>query len=464
MHRKSPDKQKAEVTAFLSLIFLLLVSFTGMIMESASLQMAKSYRRADACRALESVFAEFQRELLEEFHVFGLDGGYESGAYSERQVMDRYSYYGASGMENRILRIQFLSDQKGEAFREQAITYMMQKYGLDTGEGIFSESSNWQQQKEESGGLQRLDEQTQGELDQMLVDNETELPVRDNPLPNIARLKREPLLSLVMPKEKPVSQKQLVLTDTVSGRARNEGFGTFEDVAGTPPFSRVMFGSYLLEHFICAVPEDGSTKSAGTLDYELEYILNGDGNDSKNLEAVARKLLMLRFAPNYGYLLTDSGKQAEAEALALTLSTAAGFPPAAGAVKQILLLGWAFGECIMDIRSLLAGSKVPLIKSTDSWQLSISHLLTLGQAEDNIEGADSEGGLTYREYLRILLFLEGEDEIALRGLDMAEQRLRLQKGLTWFRADACISKIEIESTCRLRRGISYQFRTYYGYR
>ena len=59
--------KKGEVTAYLSLVFILLMTFVGGIMESASIQMAKNYRRADMNRAMESVFAEYQKELLEEY-------------------------------------------------------------------------------------------------------------------------------------------------------------------------------------------------------------------------------------------------------------------------------------------------------------------------------------------------------------------------------------------------------------
>ena len=48
---------------FVSLIFILLVSFAGSLMESASIQMAKNYRRADMNRAIESVFAEYQKGI-----------------------------------------------------------------------------------------------------------------------------------------------------------------------------------------------------------------------------------------------------------------------------------------------------------------------------------------------------------------------------------------------------------------
>lgn len=80
------------------------------------------------------------------------------------------------------------------------------------------------------------------------------------------------------------------------------------------------------------------------LDYEVEYILEGKGSDRENLEAVAKKLLLLRFAPNYGCILGSAGMRAQAESLALTLCTAAALPMLTGAVTQVLLLAWAFGE------------------------------------------------------------------------------------------------------------------------
>lgn len=49
--------QKGEITAFLSLVFLLILSFLGAMVESASIQVLKNYKRADTILAVESVFA-----------------------------------------------------------------------------------------------------------------------------------------------------------------------------------------------------------------------------------------------------------------------------------------------------------------------------------------------------------------------------------------------------------------------
>ena len=72
--------QKGEITAFLSLVFLLILSFLGAMVESASIQVLKNYKRADTILAVESVFAEYQKQLLEEYDLFALDAGYGEGS------------------------------------------------------------------------------------------------------------------------------------------------------------------------------------------------------------------------------------------------------------------------------------------------------------------------------------------------------------------------------------------------
>ena len=63
---------------YLSLVFILLISFAGAMLESASLQNVKNYRRADMTRAVESIFAEYQKELWEVYGIFALEGSYET--------------------------------------------------------------------------------------------------------------------------------------------------------------------------------------------------------------------------------------------------------------------------------------------------------------------------------------------------------------------------------------------------
>lgn len=452
--------EKGEVTAYLSLIFILLISFVGGIMEAASVQMAKNYRRADMNRAIESVFAEYQKELLEEYGIFALEGSYESGSYSEDTIKNRLDFYGAQGIRQSVSRIEFLTDHGAEAFCGQVEAYMKHKYGLNLLQDKIGMTDVWKQQEEQAKDCEKDEIKQQKELSGLLQENEGWLPAEENPIEHVEQLKKSSLLDLIMPKDKPVSQKTIDLGDTLSFRELNCGYGDFSDVAeegGT--LTSLILGEYLLEQFSNGAGEPG----AGALDYQLEYILAGKDSDRDNLEAVAGKLMMLRFVPNYLHLQGSSTKKAEAEALALTLCSLLAVPAITEAAAQVILLAWAYGECLMDMRSLLKGNKVPLVKTDDSWQLSLSGLMKLGQEGDLNDGKDTQGGLPYKEYLRILLFLEKKETAAMRALDLIEQNLRTEHGLVFFKADQCISKIEVKSTCNLRRGIVYQFATYFGY-
>lgn len=452
--------KKGEVTAYLSLVFILLMTFVGGIMESASIQMAKNYRRADMNRAMESVFAEYQKELLEEYEIFALDTGYETSQYGEDMVIRRLEYYRAQNMEHQVRRIQYLTDHGGRAFYEQVAAYMEQQYGIDLVKEQVGMTDIWKKQDEQIIEYEQTGKTEQEHLEQLLEEQAGELPSEDNPIAYVEELKKSPILSLVMPEDRQVSEKKIALASMVSERQRNQGYGDFSDVtpeAGT--VDHLLFGRYLSDHFGHAVSEEDK----GALDYELEYLLAGKESDRENLEAVVNQLLLFRFVPNYMHLQGSSTKKAEAEAMALTLCSLLAVPAITQAAAQVILLAWAYGECLMDVRALLNKGKVPLMKNEESWQLSLSDLLKLGQDKSLNDGQDTGSGLTYEEYLRILLFLEKKEALGMRALDLIENNLRTKHGLTSFQADQCVSKMEMDSTCKLRRGIHYRFSTYFGY-
>lgn len=452
--------KKAEVTAFLSLIFILLVTFIGGIMESASVQMAKNYRRTDVNRAMESVFAEYQKELLENYDIFSLDGTYESGRYSEGLVKKRLEYYGADHIENTFRRIQFLTDNGAEAFYEQVMYYMENKYGLNHLKDKFSMTDTWRVQEEKADKYEKESHEKEEELNGLLGEAGGNLPSQDNPIAHVSQLKEKSLLELIMPKGRAVSGKKINLDNSLLRREKNKGYGDFSDVAaGSSPWSSLVFGEYLLGHFSMATDKEAK----GALDYELEYICAGKESDRENLETVAGKLLLIRFAANYIFLQNSPSKRAEAEALALTLCSLAALPALCQAAAQVILLSWAFGESVVDLRALLNGSRVPFTKTEATWQLSLAGLMKLGESGDVSDGKDSGEGLYYKEYLRMLLFLEKKEKISMRALDMVELNLQKVYGMKFFKADCCISRIEVKSSVRLRRGITYEFQTYYGY-
>lgn len=449
--------KKGEVTAFLSILFLLFLSLTATIIEGASVQITKNKRRADVDRALESVFAEYQKNLLEEYDVFALDGTYESGVFAEKKLLDRLEFYGAGKGKYTIEKIQLLSDDCGRAFREQVIAYMKQKNGMDQIEELAGETTEWEEQSVKQEEYKEEGKEVTGDLEQSLTEAEQQLPDEDNPLGIFSEIKTKGMLAMTVPKEMNVSEKAVVWNSLPSNRKLRKGRGAFKvQKEKGKTMSKLYFTSYLLEKFSAADKPDEKKK----LSYELEYVLGGKESDRENLDIVVTKLVGMRFPVNYGFLLSDSVKKAEAETMAAALAGVIALPALIGIIKQAILLAWAFGESIMDVRSLLAGGKIALVKNKENWKLQLSSLLKLGK--EDIDVQKSESGLSYREYLRMLLFLQKEEECTMRSLDVIEMNMRQKKG-EFFRVDCCVSKLEIKSICTIRERITYRFSTLCGY-
>lgn len=449
--------KKGEVTAFLSILFLLFLSLTATIIESATVQVTKNKRRADVTRAIESVFAEYQKDLLKEYDVFALEGTYESGSFTEKKLLDRLKFYGAGKGTYKIEKIQFLSDDFGKAFREQIIAYMKQKSGVTSMEELAGVTTEWMDQERKQGKYEKEGKEVTGSLEQSLAEAEQELPTEDNPLELFSEIKTKGMLCMVVPKELRISEKMIQLKELPSNRKLRKGRGTFKTPKEkSETMSKLYFTSYLLEKFSAMDNPDEKKK----LSYELEYVIGGRKSDRENLDIVVTKLVGMRFPVNYGFLLRDSVKKAEAEAMATTLAGVIALPALIGVIKQAILLAWAFGESIMDVRGLLAGEKVELLKNKENWKLQLSSLLKLGKEEITVQ--KSESGLSYREYLRMLLFLQKEKEVTMRSLDVIEMNIKQKRG-EFFRVDSCISKLEIKSICTIREKITYRFSTLYGY-
>ena len=128
--------KKGEITVFLSLTVVLLVSFILGMMNAANIQLMKNQARIDVDSALYSLFGEYQTDLLEEYHIFGIEETYGTGNLQEENLQEenllrRMHYFGTKGIVHEIKGIQYLTDLDGMGLREQIITYMEQKYGIE---------------------------------------------------------------------------------------------------------------------------------------------------------------------------------------------------------------------------------------------------------------------------------------------------------------------------------------------
>ena len=135
-----------------------------------------------------------------------------------------------------------------------------------------------------------------------------------------------------------------------------------------------------------------------------------------------------------------------------------GIPPLVAAAKHLLLLALAYGESIIDVRNLAEGNKVPLVKSKTSWQLSFQGLAGL-----NCTRKTSKNGLSYEDYLVLLLAMQKEkEEKYVRMMDVMEDNIR--KKDAGFRMDRCLTAWKVTVPIRMKRlafgGMSLPFGTY----
>lgn len=267
----------------------------------------------------------------------------------------------------------------------------------------------------------------------------SEITPDNNPLEVIKRIRTMGILGLVLPDDAVISEKEADVSVFTSNRNLQKGMGSLGGrESGTS--DKLFLQAYAMNK-LGTYREPGNP---GALDYQVEYIVGGKGSDRENLKKTVNRMLLLREAANAAYLYTDPEKRAQSGALAASLCTALLIPEGAFVVEKLLLLGWAYGESLLDVRQLMAGGKVPLVKNSASWQLALSDigqifsLLQDGQAKNT-------SGLDYNDYLQILLFTSSRNNLTFRCMDMIEQNIRLKPGKENFRIDSCMECLEMET-------------------
>ena len=201
-------------------------------------------------------------------------------------------------------------------------------------------------------------------------DSEETGAATENPLETVTEVKKDGVLSLVLPENTKVSGKSINIEETVSHRSLEKG--TMDSYVGTDWYQKVLFHQYLVNYLGNYVEK----KQDRVLEYELEYVLGGKANDAENLKIVVTELLAMREPLNMASLTASSQRQSEAMALAVTLAGVSANPAVIEAVKYGILVAWAFAESVLDVRTLLSGGKITMIKSDADWTSNV-HMIPL---------------------------------------------------------------------------------------
>lgn len=480
-------KAKGSITIMLCLTLTIMTALVGACFRSVQNASARAVAAGGADAALYSLFGEYDRELLERYDLFFLDGAYGGSSLKLGKVTDRITYGMEKVLETDLMKTSvrqcgltaycLATDSGGESFRRQAAAWARDSLGSQAVSRLLKQA------KGESETIRALEErgenlqegETLEEYDRMLEASreadtgeaksaeEEAMPVPgdENPIEIFRQVKKMGVLGLVIPDSKDISEKQAEISGFLSRRTLLQGFensrGRPEDAGGS---ENLLYQEYVLKKM-------GSYSEPcreGDLSYQVEYILAGQSSDQENLRRVVQRLLLIREAANYAAIYTDPVKRGQAASLGLTLASAAGVPAAQQLAETLVILCWAYGESLLDVRDLLAGGRVPLVKNQGQWKLSLNnlpHILELLREE----GGTGTEGMEYKGYLRVLLYLslEKEDTEVYRCMDMVENVIRKTEGKGGFRLDQCLESAEAELILTGPQGQEWSLIRSYGY-
>lgn len=188
------------------------------------------------------------------------------------------------------------------------------------------------------------------------------------------------------------------------------------------------------------ISEYGNDDTA--LKYEMEYILNGNLNDKDNLTETIKKLVEVRNLSNGAYLITDGEKMKEISTLAETVATAIGMPFLTPVAQAVIIEAWALTEAVIDVRQLLNGEKVPIVKNSENWNSSIKNI---GTFED---GRKNNTGLTYTQYLQTMIMTQKTKNTVFRTMDLVQVNMQKRYNKD-FLISECFGMCEVEANLRI---------------
>ena len=436
-------KERGSITLFLALILSLLLSLVCTSIESVRMASARTQILNSMDIGLYSVFGQYDRKLLEEYDLFALDGSMGGGQLNLAKICDNLESYMKPVLKQNSQKLELhqsgltgyrlLTDECGEVFYQQIVQYMQETLGSQGVQLLLNKMSDRERKAEEAdlkakqaetgGSIDRYDsemnqasqksrqaaqeaENRQQQEGQISTQPAPTQPQADNPISIIKRIMKMGILELVLPPGREISTRTVSKDTMVSGRQLQQGMEMPDGVTADSSYtSGVLFQQYLMNHL-----GNYTDPSKESLAYQMEYVFGGRDNDIDNLKSVASKLLFIREGVNFACLMADNVKRTEAQALAAAIASGFLVPPAAVVIESALLLCWAFAESVLDVRELFAGGKIPLVKTSADWQISLSNLSSLMEGLDSMR-KNNEHGLSYEDYLQVLILPVSKEKI-----------------------------------------------------
>lgn len=462
---------KGYITIFLTLSFGIIMPLLLALIEGAAAGTTRLQSQLVADLGIDSVFAEYHKELFRQYGLFFIDDSYGASNGSVSQVekhLDDYmayntvqnkekgisGYYSFQRLKKEYLEIEevsFATDDECQVWKDQAIQYMKEKYGegiiedvkqkLNTIEEIGVLDENVDRQIHENTAALKEIVEHRSEEEEWDKEQEAQGVSFQKVFDAIDNWRNQELLAMVLEDGSHVSQLTFDKQKTVSTRYEqglcNKGSGITNTENEPNDFTdELLYDAYVMNKY----GNYRTPKSDSYLSYETEYILFGNENDMTNLRKCVERLLLMREVSNYLYLNTkDDFKKNEVRVISTAVCSLCGVPELSELLTQVTLGLWAYGESVIDVKCLLQGGKVSILKERNEWNLSITSILSPNAwRSDYGKGNNKMTSMSYEDYLKILLATMNRREKMLRSLDIVELDIRATAGNENFRIDQCI--------------------------
>ena len=472
----------AYLTVCLTLCLAVILSLCLTLIDGARRNGARLEAECIADIGLQSIMAEYHRELMKQYNLFAIDSSYGTRACGKANTEAHLSRYLTKNLsyddiflseflygdflalelkQAELKKVSILTDGAGAVFRKRAVEAVKADIGLD----LLGELQNWMQTIEVNGLEEGKEEQRKQELDGQIggwvseydgkvieiEEGEWETVSLRNPTDGLEAKKRLGILKLVLEEETELSPNALYTGNLIMNRMAqnqvNRGNMGYETETGQV-VEKFVFQEYLLQY----MGRYGQEYEEDALRYQIEYLVAGKESDVENLRSVANRLCVLREAANAMYLMHDKTKRAEIKIAAGLVCTMIFLPELTPLLEGAILLAWAYAESVYDVKSLLSGGKIPLLKDGDSWHYSLSTALA-GELQDK---AQEGSGLGYKDYLRLFMMFTDIDTLTARAMNMVEADIRKTPGNTTFRLDGCFDALEACIQIGSRHGFQYE--------
>ena len=487
--------RKGSITVFFALILSIIIVLICTATESVKMMCARTQIANGADVGMYSLFAQYDRDLLERYHLFYLDAAYGTGTLQMSEAYRTVKAYMEPILHQNYLDLSIASggitsfvlatDCGGRPFFNQAVDHV--RDGLNHSEIQFlakkvledsKEAAYWQEEGKQIEGYHFLEayeeemaragnESAQAEAElprpeeiraETVVENPIENPV-ENPINTIREIQNRGILDLVFADSSILSKQEADVSQFLSSRYLEQGMGILYPAATQSSVrEKVLFQEYLMQNLGMYLQPSGSA-----LKYQMEYILGKSHSDKENLERTAQRLLWIREGVNFTFLYADPQRRAQSAALAAAIASGFRVAPSVEVIERALLFCWAFGESVLEVKALFDGNQVPKIKNPQNWILPLENLSNLPIELSVQQPGGEESGMAYGHYLRALLYLEPESEQVMGSMDLIEADIRSQPGRQNFRLDCCLEAMEAAVDVEVNQTRSYTVLHRYGY-